>query len=124
MNDANNQRWLKNYQIPGVPHVKLFGFGKEAIEVKSWKNGGTAEQIALKVGGALLKLIEKRTKQKKKEPTGPGADGEVVEINESNFKSIVLDSQETWVVLIYEPYCKHCQAFEPEFKSAATSLEG
>ena len=35
-----------------------------------------------------------------------------------------MDSQDTWVLLIYEPYCKHCEAFEPEFKKAALSLEG
>ena len=54
----------------------------EPVEVKSWKDGGTAEQIAMKIGGAMFKLIEKRTKKPKKKVVGPGADGEVLEITE------------------------------------------
>jgi hypothetical protein len=36
----------------------------------------------MKVGGAMFKLIEKRTKKPKKKVIGPGEDGEVVEISE------------------------------------------
>lgn len=109
VDDARNERWLRNFQIPGVPHVKLFGMGsKEPVEVKAWQNGATAEEIATKIGGALVNLIEKRTKKNRKAAQGPGADGEVVEVTEQSFRQMVQESEDTWALLIYEPYCKHC----------------
>jgi len=63
----------------------------------------------MKIGGAMFKLIEKRTKKNtNKVPKGPGADGEVVEISEQNFQGMVMDSEDTWALFVYEPYCKHC----------------
>ncbi|CAG5121544.1 unnamed protein product [Candidula unifasciata] len=41
-----------------------------------------------------------------------------------NFHSLVLDSQQPWIVDFYAPWCGHCQVFKPEFENVAESLEG
>jgi len=49
---------------------------------------------------------------------------DVVELDSSNFKSKVLDSDELWLVEFYAPWCGHCQRLEPEWKKAASNLKG
>jgi len=38
-----------------------------------------------------------------------GRDSKVVVLNEQNFKSEVLDSDEMWFLEFYAPWCGHCK---------------
>lgn len=48
----------------------------------------------------------------------------MVELTEKNFKEMVLDSDEMWLVEFFAPWCGHCQKLAPEWESAAGQLSG
>lgn len=47
-----------------------------------------------------------------------------MELTEKNFKEMVLDSDEMWLVEFFAPWCGHCQKLAPEWESAAGQLSG
>ena len=53
-----------------------------------------------------------------------GGKGDVVELTESNFKKLVLQSDDMWLVEFFAPWCGHCKNLEPHWKSAAGELKG
>ncbi len=50
--------------------------------------------------------------------------GPVVHLTQSNFKSLVMDSDDLWLVEFYAPWCGHCKSLAPEYKKAASALKG
>jgi len=46
----------------------------------------------------------------------------VVELTQSNFKKLVIDSNDLWMVEFYAPWCGHCKSLAPEYKKAANAL--
>ena len=53
-----------------------------------------------------------------------GAKGDVVELTDSNFKKLVLQSDDMWLVEFFAPWCGHCKNLEPHWKKAASELKG
>lgn len=49
---------------------------------------------------------------------------EVIELNDSNFASLILESNDMWIVDFYAPWCKHCQELEPEWNNLPSLLKG
>ncbi|CAJ0583598.1 unnamed protein product, partial [Mesorhabditis spiculigera] len=49
---------------------------------------------------------------------------DVVELTEQNFKNLVINSDDIWIVEFYAPWCGHCKNLVPEYKKAATALKG
>jgi protein disulfide-isomerase-like protein len=48
----------------------------------------------------------------------------VVQLRDENFRQLVLDSSETWLVEFYAPWCGHCRNLAPTWEKAARRLEG
>ncbi len=55
---------------------------------------------------------------------GGGSKKDVVELTESNFKKLVLDSDDMWLVEFFAPWCGHCKNLEPHWAKAASELKG
>jgi protein disulfide-isomerase A6 len=45
-------------------------------------------------------------------------------LTDSDFDSLVLDSNDLWFVKFYAPWCGHCKNLKPEWAKAATALKG
>ena len=45
-------------------------------------------------------------------------------LTNDNFASLVLESEDIWLIEFYAPWCGHCKKLTPEFEKAAKALEG
>ena len=52
------------------------------------------------------------------------SNSKVVQLTQSNFNSMVLQSNEVWIVEFYAPWCGHCKSLAPHFDKAALALNG
>ncbi|XP_078039677.1 protein disulfide-isomerase A6 homolog CaBP1 [Augochlora pura] len=52
------------------------------------------------------------------------SNSDVIKLDSSNFDSLVLNSDNIWVVEFYAPWCGHCQQLTPEYNKAAKALKG
>lgn len=48
----------------------------------------------------------------------------VVKLTKDNFKKLVLDSDQLWMVEFFAPWCGHCKALAPAWEKAAKQLKG
>ena len=48
----------------------------------------------------------------------------VVKLDKSNFKKLVIESDDVWMVEFYAPWCGHCKNLKPAWESAARALKG
>lgn len=53
-----------------------------------------------------------------------GSSSDVIDLTPSNFNYLVIDSDDTWIIEFYAPWCGHCQSLAPEYSKAATALKG
>ncbi|XP_039254908.2 protein disulfide-isomerase A6-like [Styela clava] len=115
------------YGIQGFPTIKVFGYNKN--KPTDYQGARSEKEISDFAFQALRKMVQDR------ESGGAGDDQEqgkgrqesggnaVVTLNDNNFKELVLDSDEPWLVEFYAPWCGHCKRLEPEWKAAANKLK-
>ncbi|ODN03361.1 Protein disulfide-isomerase A6 [Orchesella cincta] len=122
--DADQDKSLGNqYNIRGFPTIKIISGGK----TEDYNGQRTAKGI---VEAALKAARDKVDAQMNGRSSGGGSSGgsgskkDVVELTDSNFQKLVLDSDEPWLVEFFAPWCGHCQRLEPEWAKAATELKG
>jgi protein disulfide-isomerase A6 len=48
----------------------------------------------------------------------------VIELTDSNFEELVLNSEDFWLVEFFAPWCGHCKNLAPHWTQAATELKG
>ena len=72
----------------------------------------------------LIDCFIKGNKKDKKSSSGKRSGSDVIQLTEDNFKSLVLESSDQWLVEFYAPWCGHCKNLAPEWEQAATELKG
>ncbi len=82
--------------------------GSKANKKKKGKNAGAREE-----SGANRKRAGE-----------PGGGRHVVTLTDDNFDSMVMSSDEPWMVEFYAPWCGHCKSLAPEWSQAAEELDG
>lgn len=115
------------YQVKGFPTIKIFGANKKSPD--DFVGERTSKGLIEAGLNAAKKLVESRAGGKSSgggggQRTKSGDPKDVVQLTDENFKSLVLESEDMWLVEFYAPWCGHCKNLEPHWESAATELKG
>lgn len=112
------------YQIQGFPTIKVFGKNKKSPQ--DFQGGRTAQAIVDEAMSQLKKIVSERMGGGGSKQSGSSGSGkkDVVELTDANFESMVLKSDDIWLVEFFAPWCGHCKSLEPEWARAATDLKG
>lgn len=54
---------------------------------------------------------------------GPSEE-DVIVLDKDNLESTIYESDETWLIDLYAPWCDHCKKLRPEWAKLATKLKG
>lgn len=79
--------------------------------------------------GDIIKFLEQYAspapKQSKSSPKEKKHDGRnwSVQLTDSNFDDLVMNSKSAWMVEFFAPWCGHCKALAPKWTKAAASLK-
>ncbi|XP_075992575.1 protein disulfide-isomerase A6 homolog CaBP1 [Anticarsia gemmatalis] len=117
--DADQHKsFAHTYGVSGFPTIKIFT-GKKHSPYQGQRN---AEAF---IDAALKAAKEKAYDALGKKPSGSSSDkSDVITLTDSNFKELVLDSDDLWLVEFYAPWCGHCKNLEPHWAKAASELKG
>jgi len=126
--NADEHRSLgSEYGVKGFPTIKIFGHKKTPEDYQGARN---AQGL---VDGAMKAAKAKVDAQMSGRSTGGGGGGggskqgdpaDVVELTDANFNSLVLDSDDMWLVEFYAPWCGHCKNLAPHWAQAASEMKG
>ncbi|CAG9117976.1 unnamed protein product [Plutella xylostella] len=105
------------YGVKGFPTIKIFTGSKNT----AYQGQRTAEDL---VDAALKAVKDKAYQALGKKSGGSSGKSDVVTLTDSNFKELVLESDDLWLVEFYAPWCGHCKNLEPQWAKAATELKG
>jgi len=109
------------YDVKGYPTIKVFPKGK-GTSAQDYQGGRTTETI---VKYAMQLLGEGPAPSHDTDDTDDiDENSSVIKLDSSNFAENVLDSDDHWMVEFFAPWCGHCKKLAPEWKKAATELEG
>lgn len=126
MDQSDAQSVGAPYGIRGFPTIKIFGKNKN--KPTDYSGGRTASAIVDDAINQLKSLAKERLTGKSSGSSGgsggSGSSSDVVELTESNFEKLVLNSDDMWLVEFFAPWCGHCKTLEPEWKKAAGELKG
>jgi len=116
------------YGVKGFPTIKIFGLDKKSPE--DYQGARNAQGL---VDGAMKAAKSKVDQQMSGKSGGGGGSGggskkgdaaDVIELTDSNFKSLVMDSEDMWLVEFYAPWCGHCKNLAPHWAQAASEMKG
>lgn len=122
------------YNIRGFPTIKIFGANKNSP--LDYNGGRTAQAIVDEALSQLRSMVNgrmnggssgsgsKSSGGSSSGGSGSGDSKDVIELTDSNFEQLVLNSEDIWLVEFFAPWCGHCKNLAPEWARAATELKG
>lgn len=122
INADDNKSIGGKYGIRGFPTIKIFGENKNSPT--DYNGQRTAQGL---VDGGLQEAKKKAQASLGgggSKSSGGGSKDDVIELTDSNFDKLVLDSDDVWLVEFFAPWCGHCKNLAPEWAKAATELKG
>lgn len=108
------------YNVRGFPTIKIFAENKKSPQ--DYNGVRSAQAIAEEVLRVLGQLLRNRLPGRGSYRTT--AANAVVELTDANFETEVLNSPQPVMVKFVAPWCGHSQRLAPEWKNAATALQG
>lgn len=109
--DADRQKMLANaHEIAGYPTIKFFPKG--ASTASDVYNGDRAAQKMV----AYLNSVTGNNVLFKPQSSA------VVELDDGNFESVVLDAKKHVLVQFYAPWCGHCKRLAPAYEKVAKAF--
>ena len=131
----------QKHGVQGYPTLKVFGSDKR--KPTDYNGQRTSDAIVTEMMKATNQLVKDRkagkasssgsggsSNSKKAPPTGGGSGGgskkgsAVIELTDTNFNALVMESADHWLVEFYAPWCGHCKNLAPEWEEAAKKLQG
>lgn len=124
---------MKKYSVQGFPTLKFFGANKRSP--KDYEGQRTSDAMISEVVKQVGRMVKERTKgsgggSTKSSGSSQRSGGSkrstsaVVELTDTNFNALVMESQDMWLVEFFAPWCGHCKNLAPEWESAAKQLKG
>lgn len=113
-----HKSFTQKYGVTGFPTIKIFT-GSSHTPFQGSRSADAFVEAGLKAAK------EKAFNSLGKKSSGSSSDkSDVITLTDSNFKELVLDSDDIWLVEFYAPWCGHCKNLEPHWAKAATELKG
>lgn len=123
--DADQHQSLAGqFGVRGFPTIKVFGANKKKPEDYS---GARSAQGLTDAGLRAAKdMVSARIDGKSSGGGGFGgdSDNDVIELTDSNFDKLVINSDDIWLVEFFAPWCGHCKNLAPHWAEAARRLKG
>ncbi|XP_064597005.1 protein disulfide-isomerase A6-like [Liolophura sinensis] len=129
--NADEHRTLGGqYGVQGFPTIKVFGADKYKPE--AYNGGRQSKDIIEQALNQARAMVMQRVSGKGGSKSGGSGGGsgkksdpaDVIELTDSNFQKLVLDSTDIWMVEFFAPWCGHCKNLAPHWEQAATELKG
>lgn len=132
VNADEHKQLAGQYNVKGFPSIKIFGANKKVPT--DFNQQRTAQSIvdaaldeakkkvkaSLSGGGSGSGSSSKSGDSKKSSDSSD----DVIELTDSNFDKLVLDSSDIWLVEFFAPWCGHCKNLAPQWAKAASELKG
>ncbi|XP_045481715.1 protein disulfide-isomerase A6 homolog [Harmonia axyridis] len=106
------------FNVRGFPTVKIFSTNKYSPE--EFNGQRTAQGLI----DAALSAIKSKVKGGSSGSNKESKSDDVIELTDSNFDKLVLQSEDMWLVEFFAPWCGHCKNLAPHWAKAATELKG
>ncbi|KAI4463825.1 protein disulfide-isomerase a6 [Holotrichia oblita] len=120
INADEHKDFGKRFDVRGFPTIKIFGKNKKKPE--EFSGSRNAQGIVDSALNAARNQIYGKLGIKASQKGGSSSD--VIELTDSNFDRLVLQSEDMWLVEFFAPWCGHCKNLAPQWAEAATSLKG
>lgn len=132
LDGTTSQSLMQKYGVQGFPTIKIFGADKKSpVDYQGERKADAIISHALK---AVTQLVSDRKggkgsssskSESKKSSSGSGSKkSEVIELTDTNFNALVMESKDQWLVEFFAPWCGHCKNLAPEWEEAAKQLKG
>lgn len=95
------------YGVTGFPTIKIFN-GKDNTAYQGERNGKAITEAGLAAAKKKVKeQLEGKSSGSGSKSGGSGKD-DVIELTDSNFEKLVLNSDDVWLVEFFAPWCELC----------------